>query len=363
MLLGITLSVILFASVIPHPSYAATTDCSDIPVKNFKGVVFIDGTLGKNEHEGGASVLTQYVTESMKYIRLSGFNAVRVPYYWEAYVANPTAFMGEIDLIARKAADNNICVIFDNHHFYTSSYWKLNVEGKSDGRGFPSFVVKNFPARDNDYIKTAGPFWNAFLSNSYSINGKKVWDVQFEFFTKVINKVKGYDSVAGFEIINEPHLFKSSDYDKLGDYHTYMAKKIRSITDKKIFFDRETTRGFPRDPGSELKIFPDGVSRVVYAPHLYSVPNPGSQGEKQIKNFKTWSTQRGTEVLIGEWGAETKADAVTFMKAFKANGFGWTAHSWKKSGSGGLGSSLYDSDSTSPTAALKILMEAMSIVY
>jgi hypothetical protein len=363
MLLGISLSVILAASVIPMPSFAATTDCSDIPVKNFRGVVFIDGTLGKSEKEAKGQVLTGYVTESMKYIRLSGFNAVRVPYYWEAYINDPTTFMAELELVAKKAQDNNICVIYDNHHFYTSSYWNLNVEGKSDGRGFPSFVVKNFPAKNNDYIATAGPFWNAFLGNSYSINGQKIWDVQFSFFSKVINKVKGFSSTAGFEILNEPHLFKQADYDKLGNYNTWMAKKIRSITDAKIYFDRETTRGFPRDPGSELMIFPDGVSKVVYAPHLYSVPKPGTQGEKQIKNIKSWATQKGTEVLIGEWGAETKSDAVTFMKAFKANGFGWTAHSWKKSGSGGLGSSLYDSDSTSPTAALQVLMYAMGVVY
>ncbi|MCI0561303.1 MAG: glycoside hydrolase family 5 protein [Nitrososphaera sp.] len=169
--------------------------------------------------------------------------------------------------------------------------------------------------------------------------------------------------MAGYEILNEPHLFDTSHYDKLGNYHTYMAKKIRSISDKKIFFDRETTRGFQREPSMELKIFPDGVSGLVYAPHLYSVPTSGSQGEKQINNFKSWSTQRGTEVLIGEWGADSQADAVTFLKEFKENGFGWTAHSWKKSGSGGLGHTLYESDTVSATTALKNLVAAMGIVY
>ena len=320
MLLGILLSGVLVASTIPS-SYAAT-DCSDIPVKNFKGAVFMDKTLSRNEGSGNAGVQTSYVTESMKYIRLSGFNAVRVPFYWEAYVNDPTSFMAELELIAKKARDNNICVIFDNHHFYTSSHWNLEVENKSDGRGFPSFVVKNFPERNNDYIDTAGPFWNAFLSNSYSINGVKVWNVQWSFFSKVIKKVDGYSSVAGYEILNEPHLFKKEHYDKLGDYNTFMAKKIRSISDKKIFFDRETTRGFQREPSMELRIFPDGVSGLVYSPHLYSVPTSGSQGMKQINNFEKWADSRNTEVLIGEWGADTKSEMVTFLKAFKSNGFG-----------------------------------------
>lgn len=343
-------------------SGTSTTNCGTTPVKNLRGVVFIDSVLGRDE-SGGTPDAIGYVAESMKYIRLNGFNAVRVPFYWESYVYNPTDFMDELDLIVKEAAANNICVILDNHHFYTSSFWNLEVEGKSDGRGFPSFVVKNFPKVNNDYIDTAGPFWDAFLSNNYSINGVKVWDVQFNFLSKVINRVDNSPTVSGYEIMNEPHLFESGHYDKLGDYHTYMAKKIRTITDKKIYFDRETTRGFPREPSSELKIFPDGVSGLVYAPHLYSVPTPGSQGEKQINNIKSWANQRGTEVLIGEWGAETQGDAVTFMQSFKSNGFGWTAHSWKKSGSSGLGSSLFESSTVPKTAALQIIFNAMNQVY
>lgn len=360
-LLGISLSIILVASTIPS-SYAAT-DCSDIPIKNFKGVVFMDGTLGKDEDSGNANLLKGYVSESMKYIRQSGFNAVRVPYYWEAYVNDPSTFMAELELVAKEAQENNICVIFDNHHFYTSSHWNLDVEGKSKGRGFPSFVVEDFPKRNNDYIDTAGPFWNAFLSNNISINGKKVWTVQWEFFSKVIKKVDNYNSVAGYEILNEPHLFKKEHYDKLGDYNTYMAKKIRSISDKKIFFDRETTRGFQREPDMERKIVPDGVSGLVYAPHLYSVPTSGSQGLKQINRFDDWSQDWNTEVLIGEWGADSKSQMTTFLKAFKANGFGWTAHSWKKSGSGGLGMSIYDDDTRAPSTDLKNLKSAMTTVY
>ncbi|MGI0015011.1 MAG: glycoside hydrolase family 5 protein [Nitrososphaera sp.] len=360
MLLGISVSVILVASVIPS-SYAAT-DCSDIPVKNFKGVVFMDKTLGRDE-DGGKATSSGYVAQSMKHIKSNGFNAIRVPYTWESYVYSSTAFMNEIELIAKTAQSYGICVIFDNHHYYTTSFWNLEVDGKSDGRGFPSFVVKNFPKKNNDYIDTARPFWNAFLSNNISIDGKKVWDVQFAFFSKIINKVDGYTSVAGYEILNEPHLFQKEHYAKLGDYNTYIAKKIRTITDKKIFFDRETTRGFQREPSLEPKIVPRGVSGLVYAPHLYGVPTPGSQGMKQINNIKDWSTDWGTEVLIGEWGADSKTDAITFLKAFKANGFGWTAHSWKRGSSGGLGSTLYESDTVDATPALKNLVAALITVY
>jgi len=361
-LLGISLSIILVASVMPFQKASAVTDCSDIPVKNFRGVVFMDKTLGRDE-DGGKTTSSGYVTESMKYIKSNGFNAIRVPVIWESYVLSSTAFLNEIELIAKTAQDRGICVIFDNHHYYTTSYWNLEVDGKSDGRGFPSFVVKDFPKRNNDYVDTAGPFWNAFLSNSISINGVKVWDVQFSFFKKIINTVDGYTSIAGYEILNEPHLFKKEQYDKLGDYNTYIAKKIRSITDKKIFFDRETTRGFQREPSLEPQIVPRGVSGLVYAPHMYSVPTSGSQGMKQLNNFKEWANDWGTEVLIGEWGADSKTDAITFLKEFKERGFGWTAQSWKRGSSSGLGGTLYESSTVDATTALKNLVYALNLVY
>ena len=358
--LAISLSAILLSSVLAaslSPADAFTGNCANIAVKNFKGVAFIDETL-RREQSSDPITPSGYVAQSMKYIKSNGLNAIRVPYYWEAYVFNPAAFMNEIDLIAKTAQQHGICVIFSNFHYYTSSHWNF----KPRHLGFPSFVVDDFPKKAT-YIETARPFWNAFLSNNIEINGKKVWTVQFEFISKVVNKVKGYNSVAGFEILNEPHLFDKAMYDKLGNYHTFMAKKIRSITDKKILFSRETTWGFTRDPSLEHKIVPEGVSKLIYGPSLYTAPFPGSQGMQQINNFKNWAQNWGTEVLVKEWSADTKSEAVAFLKAFKANGFGWTYQSWFKGKSGGLGESLYQSDTVPRTEALKILVAAMNEVY
>jgi len=338
-------------------------DCGKLPAKALTGVVFMDPILSKNEAGASFTAPANYVIDSIKYISNDGFKVIRVPYYWESYVFNPTEFMNELDLIAKTAQDNKICVIFDNHHFYTSSYWNINVAGKSDGRGFPSFVVKTFPVKNNDYEDTAGPFWESFLSNGFSVDGKKIWDVQADFFAKIIAKVDSYPSVAGYEILNEPHFFSEADYAKLGTYHTYLAKKIRALSDNKIFFDRETTRTFDRQASKEPLIAPQGVSGIVYAPHLYSIPTPGSQGETQVNRIKTWAQNWGAEVMIGEWGADTLTDTKTFLNAFKSRDFGWTAHSWKPTGSGGLGSSLYQSSTVGPTPALVLLKDGYAAVY
>ncbi|MGI0025499.1 MAG: cellulase family glycosylhydrolase, partial [Nitrososphaera sp.] len=314
--------------------------CPERPVKDFTGVSFIDELLGRREG-GGTTTTTGYVTESMQYIKSNGFNAIRVPFYWESYVYNSPEFMDRIEFIAQTAQEKGICVFFDNHHYYTTSYWGLDIEGKPPGRGFPSFVVQDFPPINNDYILTAGPFWDAFLSNNIVINGNNVWDVQADFFKTIINRVNHYDNVAGYEILNEPHFFDPTHYDKVGDYNTYMAGEIREVTSKKIFFDRENTWGFSRDPDLEPKVVPRGVTGIVYSPHLYAIPYPGSQAEQQIQNFKTWSQLWNSEVLIGETVADTQADADQLLTVLKGNGFGWTVWSWKPTVSTGLGRTYY----------------------
>ena len=350
----------------PEPAPAPSpggSNCSDIPMNRLRGAVFMDPILGTRENGGAVNAPSNYVSESMRYMKFYGMNFVRVPYYWESYVHDPAAFLNELEVVAKAAKDHDICVVFANFHWYTSSYWDIEIIGNSDGRGFPSFLVKDFPKRNNDYEDTAGPFWNAFLSNNISVNGKRVWDIQADFFAKVISRTKGYSSVTGYEILNEPHLFDSSQYEKLGNYHTYMAKKIRAMTDKKIFFNREVTQGIPREPSSEYKIVPRGITGLVYEPHLYSSPTPGSQGEKQIDNFYAWSKDWGVEVMVGEWGADTQTETDTYVKAFKEKGFGWTYYSWKISVDRGDGNKLYDSTTTDPTLALKQLASSISRIY
>ena len=343
-------------------SPGSVKDCSELPVRDFRGVSFIDESLVRRE-TGGLPSSTQYVIESMQHIKDNGFTAIRVPYNWESYVYNSTEFINRIQLIAEAAQANEICVFFANFHYFTSSYWHLQGGAKARGNGFPSFVLKDFPATNNDYIQTAGPFWNAFLSNSIIINGRNVWNVQAEFFKDIIDRVDRYDSVAGYEILNEPHLFDPSQYQKLGNYHTYMANEIREVSDKKIFFDRETTWGFTRSPSLEPMVAPRGVTGIVYAPHLYAIPYPDSQAESQIKNFKNWSQQWGSEVLIGEMAPVNQDEADQYLKVLQENGFGWTAWSWKQSQSTGLGRTYYESDTAPATEVLEILVAAMAKVY
>jgi hypothetical protein len=340
--------------------------CAERPMSQFRGAVFIDPVLSRFENDGGPSGPNKYVQNSMKYIKANGMNFVRVPFYWESYVSWPSAFMTELEIVAQAAQANGICVVFDNHHWYTSSYFS-NVDFGKNGKpkGFPSFVLQAYPTT-GDYESTAGLFWADFLSNSIVVDGETIWELQSEFFLKVIERVDSYDSVAGYEILNEPHLFNASQYELLGEYHTYMANEIRSATDKKIVFDRETARGFQRIPSFEFKIVPQGVSGLVYGPHLYAVPFPGSQGENQVENFEEWAQDWGVEILLGEWSGETQEEVDIFVSAFKDAGFGWTYYKWsasKTTDGDHLGNVLYESFRTPETIYLEYLVNAIQEFY
>lgn len=342
-----------------------TRDCSNIPVSEFRGVVFIDHILSGKESGVSFVPSSNYVSDSMRQIRMHDMNFVRVPMNWESYANNSAVFLAEVELVARAAADNDLCVIFDNHHWYTSSYWGIQVIGDAEGRGFPSYVVKDFPlmVADDEYVATAAPFWSAFLKNEIIVDGRPVWDLQLDYLEEVIQRVDRFDNVVGYEIMNEPHLFNASQYEDLGRYHTYMAREIRQVTDKRIFFDRETAWGFQRNPSLEYQILPQNVSGVVYTPHLYSVPYEGSQAEGQIKNFKRWSEEWGMEVLVGEWSARSQLDTDVFLSSFKENEFGWTYYSWRPTESRGRGVSLYDANWIPATEGLQQLTAAMEKLY
>ncbi|HEY7734721.1 MAG TPA: cellulase family glycosylhydrolase [Nitrososphaera sp.] len=353
-----------FDSGAPPPPPPGGTDCDSKPMNQLRGVAFMDPILTRNEKGGSFSAPADYVVDSMEHLKSYGFNLIRVPYYWESYAFNPTQFLNELDLIAKTAQANNICVVFDNHHWFTSSYWKTDIGKSGTAIGFPSFVVKSFPSKPT-YYETAKPFWEGLLSNTIMVNGKKVWDAQADFLKVVIAKVDNYNSVAGYEILNEPHLFNKAQYDKLGDYNTYLAKKIRAVSDKKIVFDRETTKEFVRDPTMEHKIVPQGVSKLVYGPHLYSIPNTGG-GLMQLNNFKTWAKQWGVEIMIGEFSAHNQADMNAFLKAWKDAGFAWTYWKWSRAtgtGAGHLGNVVFESDTVPKTEALKQLLAAYNTVY
>jgi hypothetical protein len=76
-------------------------------------------------------------------------------------------------------------------------------------------------------------FWNGWWDRKLeTIRGKDGWDAQLEFLEGVIKRLKDKNSTLGFEILDEPQVFRQVDFRKVGNYHDHIIKNISAITDK-----------------------------------------------------------------------------------------------------------------------------------
>ncbi len=279
------------------------------------GVNFIDPVLSKKERQDDVAPNPGYVAKYMAFAKEYDFNVIRVPIYWEGYVGNEENFLAETELIAKEAQKHGIKVIYDNHHFFATSHWGADIH--RGGIGFPSILTDQYnpvgdgnTQSDNYGHAEVRAFWDDFYNNKVR-NVPDAWSLQANYMKAVIEKVDKYDNVLGYEILNEPHLWKKEHYADLGEYHTAIAKKLRQVTDKTIIFTRETTHGsYNRDPDYEKLILPlDPDKNVMYWPHTYQPPSRDA-GQLQVKQFKRYQSEWAdmgydVKIGIGEWGTQS----------------------------------------------------------
>ena len=179
-----------------------------------------------------------YMDDSFRIFEQSGVQCIRVPLYWESYERNPECFNQEIDSISSLADKYGISCIYDNHQWKCSSYF-------GDGIGFPNSLLQSSFGEDLSAINSTGypskqilkKFWNGWWDRKLkTTEGKDCWDAQLEFLEGVINRIESKNSTLGFEILNEPMIFRQADFGKVGIYHDYFIKRISALTDKSLFF-------------------------------------------------------------------------------------------------------------------------------
>ncbi len=330
-----------------------TASCSSLPVNQLNGVNYVDPTLYRTQVGLQSNLLGAPPPGlSLAQINQYGFNLVRVPFYWEAYNLNPGAVLTEMESIASTAKLLNMCIVLDFNQYGTSSYF---YNSKWDG-GFPWFMLGKYPFNGGSSAEQL--FWTDFYNNTITVSGVTAWDLQANLFHDIINRVDSYNSVIGYEILNEPPIYDNSQYQKLGNYHTFIAQKMREYgTSKFILFDR----AYPVwntayvDWNYYPKIAPTGVDKIIFAPHRYSVVYNDIFGNYQ-KLASMWG---GIPVILGEWAEGTQSDTTNFVAELKRVGFGWTYYGWTP------GNDMKHLVNTSfqPTIYLAYLSTARQIYY
>lgn len=322
-------------------------------------------TTKKENREESHSIPINYYEDSFRTFSQGGVNTVRFLFYWESYARNPLSFMQEIIEIARAADRWNIKVVYANDQFHISS-WLDN----SRGQGFPSFLFKDNPdfprnsGSDNasSYAITTAKWWTdwynrtitapvnpygiSLLIPNQAVNSSDIadgWTLQAEFLSTIAQAIDNHQSTLGYEILNEPRIIYADQWEKVGDYNTFIAHELRKYTTKPIFFDRQ----LPSDLNGEVKVIPENIaqmapkniSNIVFKTSLYGLPTDCSYAEARL-NIPAISAQLlGIPLWVGEFNigpTETErfvdlnqTELSLFLEKFKeVNAWGWSMWLW-----------------------------------
>jgi hypothetical protein len=247
-----------------------------------------------------------YFDDSFKLISQAGLNHIRFVYYWESYVKDPLAFINELKFVASTADKYGLKVIYDNHQFHTSSW--LNPQR---GTGFPSFFFQNntqyaFGSGGGPKYPTASTWWGNWWNRQITdLNGTDGWTLLDQFLKKVVDTVDSHASTVGYEILSEPQVHSSDQWEKIGAFNSFITDQLRTVTAKDIVFSMTIPVDLKSPIGVNAtnlaKMTPSEKTNVVFKFSLYGLPEPGSYQEQRLKMFVNTGQLAGVPIYVGEW--------------------------------------------------------------
>jgi hypothetical protein len=252
------------------------------------------------------SLPPNYYEDSFRILSQAGMNHVRYTLYWEAYVVNPTSFINELQTVANAADKYGINVIYDNHQFHTSSY--LNPQR---GNGFPSSLLENNPqfsygAGGSPKYQTAKLWWTDWWNGSIrDVNGTDGWVLLLGFLQKIVSAVDSHPSTLGYEILSEPQVHSSDQWEKIGKFNSFMVNELRKITQKTLAYsmnipvDLKSPIGV--NPTNLAEMAPVNKTNVVFKISLYGLPKPNTYQGDRLAIFLQTSEITKVPLYIGEW--------------------------------------------------------------
>lgn len=247
-----------------------------------------------------------YFDDSFKLISQAGMNHIRFVYFWESYVKDPIAFMNEIKFVASAADKYGLKIIYDNHQFHTSSW--LNPQR---GTGFPSFLFQNtsqyaYGSGGSPKYPAAIAWWDHWWNREIKdVNGTDGWTLQSQFLKEIVQVVDSHQSTVGYEILSEPQVHASNQWEKIGKFNSFITSQLRGTTSKNIVFSMT----IPVDLKSPIEVnatnlaemTPADKRNVIFKFSLYGLPKPGSYQEQRLNMFVDTGQIAGVPIYVGEW--------------------------------------------------------------
>jgi hypothetical protein len=302
-LFGLTFVLIMSMAIGGIAAFAQSSSL-DSPLA---GVVMKGGATDQKQVRNDTSLPpANYFDESFKLIKDAGLNHVRFLLYWEAYEKNPQAFMNELEQVANLADKYGIKVLYDNHQWHTSSWLEKR------GTGFPASLFEN---NSQKYPKDSGGkegqpvaklWWSDFWDGSIKdAQGKDAWTSLADFWKKVVTKLDGHPSTFGYEILSEPHVESSDQWEKIGNFNSFITDELRSLTNKTIVYSMNVPvdlKGpIQLTPENLAKMAPTNKENVMFKVSVYGNPDRDQYQKQRFDMFLKASELTGDPLYIGEW--------------------------------------------------------------
>jgi hypothetical protein len=288
------------------PSYAQENSLPSSSNNPLMGVAMRGNYTSEKETEEKEIVAPRnYYEESFKLIHDAGMNHVRYLLYWESYEKNPSQFIEELTTVAQTADKWGIKVLYDNHQWHTSSWLE------SRATGFPSFLFEGNPELEMDSGGNTNDdaariwwtdWWNRSVKDS---SGNDGWSLLSEFLKNLVNTLDSHPSTIGYEILSEPQVHSDDQWEKVGQFNTFMVNELRKVTQKTIAFSQQVPASINAPnidviPENQAEMVPLNKNNVVFKISLYGVSTDSFQ-KARLDGLVEAAQLADVPIYVGEW--------------------------------------------------------------
>jgi hypothetical protein len=208
--------------------------------------------------------------------------------------------------VANAADKYGIKVIYDNHQWHTSSWLEKR------GTGFPTALFANnsqqYPMNSGgkEGEPVAKLWWSNFWDGTIKDGqGNDAWTLLADFYKKVVATVDSHESTLGYEILSEPHVESSDQWEKVGSFNSFMTDELRSVTQKIIVYSMNV----PVDLGGPIQLTAENLAEMAPANKeniwfkisVYGIPDRDQYQQERFDLFLQTRELTGIPLYIGEW--------------------------------------------------------------
>jgi hypothetical protein len=320
--LRIIASIIIFTAAVTPLSLFNFSSAQDSNNKGdiYNGVSFkgFYTAMGEFKDKSDNNPPPSYLDDSFRLISEAGLNHIRFWAYWEAYEMNPGLFLDELESVANLADKHGLHVLYDNHQWHTSSY----LEKK--GTGFPSKLFGSFQHladsggnTDNEAAITWwADWWNRDVQDE---NGNDGWTLMAEYLKEIVRTVDKHPSTLGYEILNEPQIHSTDQWEKVGQFNTFMVNELRKVTQKTIAYSQPIPLRLQDEridvtPENIAKMAPDNKTNTVFKISIYGLPSESNYQKERLSILSDASKLAGVPLYFGEWNKVLREQEGDTMK-------------------------------------------------